>query len=62
MPRVPRLGRLGSSCWSLAARDVPSEHLSSALHVNAELYEDPQRAEEVAEHIRQALRVPTTAV
>jgi hypothetical protein len=38
---------------------VPPEHRSSALHVNAKLYEDPQRAQEVAERIRQALRVPT---
>ena len=42
-------------------KDVPPEHRSSALHVNAKLYEDPQRAQEVAERIRQALRVPTTA-
>ena len=41
--------------------DVPPEHRSSALHVNAKQYEDPQRVEEVAERIRQALRVPTPA-
>ncbi len=40
-------------------KEVPPEHRSSALHVNAKLYEDPQRAQEVAERIRQALRVPT---
>ena len=42
-------------------KDVPPEHRSSALHVNAKLYEDPQRAEKVAERIRRALRTPTTA-
>jgi diadenosine tetraphosphate (Ap4A) HIT family hydrolase len=42
-------------------KDVAPEHRSSALHVNAKLYEDPQRAQEVAERIRQTLGVPTTA-
>ncbi len=28
-------------------KDVPAEHRSSALHLNAKLYEDPRRAEEV---------------
>jgi diadenosine tetraphosphate (Ap4A) HIT family hydrolase len=36
-------------------KDVPPEHRSAALHVNAKLYADPQRAQEVAQRIRRAL-------